>query len=264
MVVRKANVGKVRAQSLTDSRVHVSDVLPAAIEALEHCAQSLRRVVGELRLLLKAHEGEANALSARKGAFTSVFLRLGEYWQISYRDRTVVLRHRQGLAYLAILLDRPEQWLSVRDLEAGLCPDTSKYLIEDTREKGGSTPKVAHRRYDSRPVAGIGQLLERVRELRLALAEADAGADLTRVETIKAELRTIGAYVSEIKRERNPEWRELDRCRFRVRKSLTVALAVIQRHHPELAAHLRASIRFGFYCVYRPVGEQGIRWLTSV
>ena len=73
---------------------------------------------------------------------------------------------------------------------------------------------------------------ELVGNLPEALAEAERDGDLTRAE----------------------------RARVTVTKSIAAALTRIGTKHPELAAHLRATVRRGYYCAYVPDPRHPIAW----
>jgi hypothetical protein len=51
-----------------------------------------------------------------------------------------------------------------------------------------------------------------------------------------------------------------ERARVNVTRALGVALRRLEPHHPDLARHLRATLRTGAYCVYTPDPRVGIAW----
>lgn len=57
-----------------------------------------------------------NARSGADAAVTAAFMRQGEYWQLSYAGQIVMLRDGKGLQYLAELLRRAGERISVTDL----------------------------------------------------------------------------------------------------------------------------------------------------
>ena len=55
-----------------------------------------------------------------------------------------------------------------------------------------------------------------------------------------------------------PDCRE--RARINVTRALTAALGRIAAHHPALGGHLRATIRTGTQCSYRPDPRVPLQW----
>ena len=53
-----------------------------------------------------------------------------------------------------------------------------------------------------------------------------------------------------------------ERARVAVTKGLKGALERIAASHPELGRHLTATVRRGYFCVYRPDPARPVRWDT--
>ena len=53
-----------------------------------------------------------------------------------------------------------------------------------------------------------------------------------------------------------------ERARIAVTKALKVALAQVEASHPELGAHLAATVRRGYWCAYVPDPLTRIEWLS--
>jgi hypothetical protein len=51
-----------------------------------------------------------------------------------------------------------------------------------------------------------------------------------------------------------------ERAGVTVTKRLKDALRQVERSHPVLGQHLRASIKTGMFCVYAPPAGQGVAW----
>ncbi len=54
-----------------------------------------------------------------------------------------------------------------------------------------------------------------------------------------------------------------ERARLAVTKGLKSALEQIAASHPELGRHLAATVRRGYFCVYRPDPARPVRWDAS-
>jgi hypothetical protein len=77
----------------------------------------------------------------------------------------------------------------------------------------------------------------------------------------------IAAYVLERGLTRE-NWRGSvdgrERARVNVTRAIIGALQRIGVHHPALASHLRATVRTGTRCSYRPDPRLPLRWATDV
>jgi tetratricopeptide (TPR) repeat protein len=159
--------------------------------------------------------------------------REGSIWRLAYAGRAVRLPHSKGLGDLARLLAAPGVDLHVSEL-AGVDEGGADVVLDEAA-------KAAYRR--------------RLGELEQEVAEADAACDLGQAARARAERDVV---VEELARAlglggRN---RKLGDPSERARKAVTArvrdALRRIEAEHPALGAHLRASVRTGAFCSYRP------------
>jgi hypothetical protein len=189
-------------------------------------------------------------LDARRGApvvpeAANAFCLDGQVWTLTYEGRTVRLGDSKGLRDLARLLAEPGLEHHVLDL-AG------------TPVAAGLVARAAADRAD------LGEVLDararasyrrRLDELDDVLAEAEANADLGRVEAARAEREVIAHELAAAvglggrpRRAGDPA----ERARKAVSGRIRLAIGRIGAHHPALARHLTNSVRTGTYCVYRP------------
>jgi hypothetical protein len=104
----------------------------------------------------------------------------------------------------------------------------------------------------------------RLAELDGELAQADAHQDIERSARLAAER---DALIDELARATGLSGRRrrlgdaAERARTTVTARIRDAIGRIERAHPELGRHLRASIVTGARCAYRP-GET-VRWNVS-
>jgi len=181
----------------------------------------------------------------------NVFRRDGDVWTVAFNGRTVPLRDMKGLRDLAVLLAAPGREVAVTELAAGV--------------PGGQAPAVA--------ALGADPILDdRARaayRARLAgldgeLAEADAHDDIERSARLAAER---DALIGELARATGLGGRRrrlgdaTERARSTVTARIRDAIGRIERAHPELGQHLRASIATGARCAYRPA--ETVRWDIS-
>jgi hypothetical protein len=162
----------------------------------------------------------------------SAFRREGATWRLTYAARTTTVKHSKGMADLAVLLAHPGQERHALDLAGGAQtaeqPDTGPLLDEQAKA-------AYRRRLDDLEDAGD----------EVSLAERDALiAQLSAAYGLGGRQRRTGATA--------------ERARSAVTLRIRDAIARIGRDHPELGRHLRASVRTGVFCSYRP--EHPVDW----
>jgi hypothetical protein len=177
-----------------------------------------------------------------------VFRNEGEYWTIIYAGQVVRIRSIVGLRHLAQLVWHPQREFHVLDLMRAVATTDSRRGRPPSRSWGTAN--------DARAVSDYRR---RVQELEEERAEAQSLHDLSRVQRVCIELevlvrelrsRTRGGHVVI----------EAERARVAVSKGLTAALGRIRSMHAALAAHLEATVKRGYVCVYRPDPRVPVRW----
>ena len=192
----------------------------------------------------------------------NAFRREGDYWSLSFDDKTINLRDLKGLHYLAQLLSHPGRELHVLDLVANgmsvaLPPGTSDPGLTsagwgDSGIHLDDQAKNAYRR--------------RLAEIDEDLDEARQSNDLGRVVQAEAErdflIRELSRAVGLNGRPRRAGTAP-ERARVSVTRAIRHAMSHIHRHHPPLAEHLKRAIRTGTYCVYLPDSRITAPWTTQ-
>jgi hypothetical protein len=179
--------------------------------------------------------------------------REGDFWQISYESKTVLIRHSRGLSLLVHLLRNPREEIHVSALDALSPSDTAMPVatsapvdapigdLGDAGEVLDAQAKATYRR--------------RLAELREELAEAEANNDLGRAENLRAELEALADQLRQATglggRSRRAS-SNADRIRVAVTRRIRAAIAQIEKHHEALGAHLAATIHTGYFCSYGP------------
>lgn len=162
-----------------------------------------------------------------------VFTRDGAVWRLAYAGRAIGLPDSKGLRDLARLVAAPGVDVHVSEL-VGL-------------DEGGADTVL-----DERAKATYRRRLADVDE---EVAEAEAACDLGRVAHARDER---AALVEELERAvgLGGRSRRLGDPSERARKAVTArvrdALSRVEAEHPALGRHLRASLRTGTFCSYRP------------
>jgi tetratricopeptide (TPR) repeat protein len=188
----------------------------------------------------------------------AVFHDEGEFWTISYLDRTFRLKDMRGLHYIAHLLTHPNERFHVRELSASVGGDAFSLATSD--------PSIQLNREDAPPILDSkakADYLARLSELRAELEEAEQMNDRGRAERIRQELEFVNdelsAAVGLTGRDRKMS-DQAERARKRVGKAIRSALSGIREHDPLLAHHLMTCIRTGYYCAYCSDPQQPLSW----
>jgi hypothetical protein len=131
---------------------------------------------------------------------------------------------------------------------------------------GGEAPIDSADRGDAGPTLDAEAKQEyraRLRELRNQLDEAREFNDLGRIEELSRELEYLEG---ELRRAVGLGGRDRrvssasERARIRVTNAIRATIARIEQHSPGLGAHLRASIKTGAICSYRPDPGVATSW----
>lgn len=159
--------------------------------------------------------------------------RLGEIWTVRYGSSLLHLEDRDGLHYLALLLEAPSVEVHVLDLLAR----AGRARSPGPRDAGPLLDRAA-----------VGAYRRRVK----ALAERGPGASPERqgaeVGFLRRELsRAVGLGGRERRACADDE-----RARVNVTLRIRTAIRRIEPHHALLAHHLSTCVKTGLYCVYRP------------
>ncbi|HEY7361837.1 MAG TPA: hypothetical protein VH642_13555, partial [Streptosporangiaceae bacterium] len=190
-----------------------------------------------------ARDARAQAAGAGRAPLpTGVFRREGALWTLTYNGATVRLRDAKGLADLAALLAVPGREIPAADLVAA----------------GGGGLARADLRLGADEVldeTARRQIRRRLADLDEEIAEADAWADPERASRARAErdalVREVAAATGLAGRARRLGDQD-ERARKAVTARIRDVIGRIERVHPPLGAHLRASVTTGTRCCYSP------------
>ncbi|HYH33015.1 MAG TPA: hypothetical protein VD903_21800, partial [Pseudonocardia sp.] len=165
----------------------------------------------------------------------------GAVWTVVFDGTTVRLPAAKGMRDLAVLLARPGREVHCTELmgAAVVQPDTGPML--DAR---------ARRAYEARIV-----------ELQGELAEAEDFGDTGRAEKLRTDMELLLAELTAATGLGGRARRTgagTDRIRSAVSQRIRAALHRLGKLHPALGEHLRASVRTGTWCAYRP--DPPVHW----
>ncbi|SEG85651.1 Predicted ATPase [Thermomonospora echinospora] len=172
----------------------------------------------------------------------------GEVWSLAYAGRLVHMPDAKGLRDLHLLLSRPGTDVPASRLAN---PEGGREAAA-ARALGGDAvlDEEAKTRYKRR-LAELDEEIDRA----VALGDDDRAAACDRERAaLLAELRAAAGLAGRTRRLGD----EAERARKTVTARIRDTLRRLDHRHPELAAHLRASVSTGTTCVYRPPHE--ISW----
>ena len=194
------------------------------------------------------HRDAAAGPPHREG-FRNAWLREGEFWTLSYAGRTVRMKHAKGFADLAVLLAAPAREVHVADLYGDAARRDKVVAAGDLGEVLDAAARQAYR--------------QRLEDLEDEVEDARTVQDLGRVEQLSAERDFVAAELSAAlglggrpRRAGDPN----ERFRKAVGMRIKLAIDRLVDPYPELAAHLRNSVRTGLFCSYVP--ETPVDWHT--
>lgn len=172
------------------------------------------------------------------------FRREGDFWIITFRGRTSLLREIVGLRYLAVLLSSPRTPIHALDLVR-------------SRVAFGSADSQTDQTFDLQSDRRArSQYRQRLRDVLKEIEDAASNNDIGMRErlveerdSLLDELRTSFS-VSGAPR---PYRSNAERARVSVRNRIASALARLRMHDPACAHYLERSIKTGTLCVYDPI-----------
>ena len=245
---RAADVFSARPWALL-ARAGLAEALLARAEAgdRERAIDLLRDVAeGASQIGMTAVAGHASALLrglvSEQAGQHNAFTFDGVLWTLRFAGRVVVMPDAKGLHDLHTLLASPRTDVPVSALVSAGSPDLGRAVAAL-----GSDPVLddtARRAYRRR----LGQLDELV-EAALASGRDDAAAEADRE---RAALVDALADATGLGRRRRRLGDEGERARKTVRARVADVFRRVDARHPELAAHLRATVSTGAACRYDP------------
>lgn len=171
--------------------------------------------------------------------------REGETWAITFRGRTIRLKHSRGLVYLATLLARPGTECWAVDL-AGM---NTTGGAGDAGELIDGEARAAYRR--------------RAEELEEELRELDPQTDPLRAEQIRMELDAIGTELAAAVGLGGRSRRAgslVEKARQSVTKAIRSTVRRIDDAHPELGRYFEVTVKTGTACRFDPRLREPVEW----
>ncbi len=218
----------------------------------DRCIESARSL-GMKDLLARAESIEFETVETPSVRVeTGEFKQHGDFWTISYSDLEFRLKDQLGLRYIAHLLNTP---------------GTEVHSAELLAAGRGEPRRVAPEAHGEPVLDRKAQLAYRGRAetLREELEQAKDFNDIGRMERIREELNFIRDELSRsigLGGQSRRMGSAGERARVSVTRTIKSALGKISIHHPELGAHLQATLRTGTFACYNPDPRIPVTWLT--
>ena len=171
----------------------------------------------------------------------------GEVWVVRWGGGEARLRDSKGLRYIAELLRRPGVYVHALELAA---PDSAGVRLDS--DLGPVLDEEAR-----------DQFRRRADRLRSEIEEARAAQHASRAQHLEDELDALIAALAAAAglggRARRPG-SAAERARVNVTKAIRQAIDRIEPQLPDLAHHLRTTVRTGTFCRYEPDPTRPPQW----
>jgi tetratricopeptide (TPR) repeat protein len=174
----------------------------------------------------------------------------GDTWAITFEGRTIRVRDRKGMHYLARMVEEPQREFHVLDLVGGAS------MAADEKSTGDSGPLLDSKAKDA--------YRRRLAEIEEDIEEAERLHDVGRGACAKTErdllTRELARAFGLGDRERPAAGSAAERARASATRAIRHALLRIAEHHRSLGDHLDRTIRTGTYCAYAPDPRARTSW----
>lgn len=186
------------------------------------------------------------AVPVEATAENRLFRKSGDYWELRFGGKPVLVRDSKGMKYIVELLRCPGKDIHVSQLLGAVEGQGAELRLGTA---GIILDERTRRQYKAR-----GE------ELAQELEEAKRNNNWGRQEAIETELDQMAEQLASATglggRDREA-CDDVERVRKRVSGAITTAIKAIGKHHRELADHLSSRVRPGQFCCYR---GDGVVW----
>jgi hypothetical protein len=241
-----------RARELfTSARAHAVELdLPSLLEridarlgALELASSSAPKATGRVESARPARALTVSASDSETPLPFTLALE-GDFFSVSFEERTFRIKDSLGLRYLARLAAEPNHEIHVLALIGELSPGAPEQAV-DAGDAGEHLDARARETYAARRA-----------ELKAELDEAEAFGDLGRAERAREELEWLSAELGRavgLGGRARRSGAAAERARTAVQRRLRHAIERIAEHAPRLSALLERHVSTGTYCSFSTV-----------
>jgi hypothetical protein len=182
----------------------------------------------------QSRSSEQSATPERATA-RGIFLCKGDYWDISYKGKTIVFKDTNGVRFLAVLLREPRKSFEAKELYA-LATTGNSGMVDLESPAQPLDDKAKH------DLQGRYEQLKSKRESALALGNIEG------VAKADEEMDELADHLSD---HRDANGEQSEKARKNIGAQLVATLSKVDLTLPELAAHLRNSVRKGRFLSYQ-------------
>ena len=172
------------------------------------------------------------------------FIKQGEVWTLSFKGKTIQIADLKGLYDIAKLIQAPQTPIHCADLMGLRVLENGAPVLDEKAKK---------------------EYQKEIQDLQLALQEAEVLQNYLEIERLQEKYDTLLKHLSQSLgksgKARNTSG-SLEKARSAVTWRIRAAIKKIEAMHPELAKHLRLSIKTGLFCSYQP--EHALNWTVQV
>ena len=168
----------------------------------------------------------------------------GQFWEVEFDGRAVLVRASKGMATVVHLLMAAGREIHCTEL-AGV--DVAQSSTGDVIDAA------ARRKYEAR-----------IRELQSEIDAAEGDVDFARTYQLHVELDALVEHLSASLGRGQQTRRNADsteRARSAITHRLRTTIRQLEKVHPTLGRHLDRSVKTGTYCSYRP--ERPVTWTVQ-
>jgi hypothetical protein len=178
-----------------------------------------------------------------------IFKKHGKIWLLVYDGVPKSVGDSVGMRYVCHLLQRPGQDIHASTMRTAVAGEESMPIL-------GSAGEVLD-------AQALREYRDRIAEIELELAEAEANNDLARKESLNEEREFLYAEIGGATGLRGQN-RDASSDRERARQAVSVAIhrafRAIKKEHEPLWQHLHNSLNIGEFLSYQP--DQSTFWTT--
>ena len=201
---------------------------------------------------------------ANQAPLCNSFVLTGEYWNITFNQKTVAVKNTKGIGYIEYLIRNKGKEVHVSDLFYAINPKDAAHSNESLSDM--SEEQLAAEGFILSSLGDSFELLDekakatlklRIEQLNDQIEEAEQFDDMEKQEKLEAEKDQIVARLSadmglggKSRLSNSP----IEKTRKSVEKRISADIKKLQETFPEFAEHLQ-SIQTGTMCQYKPVPD---------
>ncbi|UZR99415.1 tetratricopeptide repeat protein [Chondrinema litorale] len=171
----------------------------------------------------------------------AAFVQVGEMWEMTFQQKTVMLKDAKGFHDLLALLKSPEREIHCMELMGVQASDSQGVEVIDLYAKSN--------------------YVKRIKDLQHEIAEAEDMNNYEVLGSLQEEYEQLVDHLTKnlgIDGKPRETGSSIEKARSAVTWRIRSAIKKIESQHPALAKHFSLSVKTGTFCCYQP--ETPINW----